>query len=115
MRVKAGKGEQRPTTLAICVNRRFGTDRPSCAGRGSVELADRVEKEIAERSLDVSVERICCFGFCREGPNMRLYPGGSIYYEVSEQDLPTIIAEMERECGTRDVDATEAALRLLGS
>jgi (2Fe-2S) ferredoxin len=115
MRVKAGKDEQQPTTLAICVNRRFNTDRPSCAGRGSKELADLLEKEIAARKLNVVVERVCCFGFCTQGPNVRLYPGGAHYYEVADDDVPAILADVERECGQRTANATEAAMRFLGS
>lgn len=115
MQVKPGKGDQRPTTLVICVNRRYATDRPSCATRGSEALADRLEKEVTGRNLDIEVERVCCFGLCRQGPNMRLYPGGPHYYEVGEDDLPAILQDIERSCGRRPAKDPLSAIHLLGS
>lgn len=102
MIVTPGKGDRRPTAVVVCVNRRFGNDRPSCAGRGSEALADALERQTGERQLAVSVERIRCFGDCTRGPAMRLYPSGPFYRCVSPDDLPEIVADLERLCGQRD-------------
>lgn len=117
MRTRPGTGGQQPTTLAICVNRRYGIDRPSCAGRGSIAIADSLEREIADQRLNVAVERVICFGYCSQGPNLRLYPGGARYLEVTPADLPAILADIDRECGRRDDgdDGDAFPVHLLGS
>jgi (2Fe-2S) ferredoxin len=92
------------TTLIVCVNRRPAGFKPSCAARGSVELADRLEAAIRERRIAIEVERICCLGHCREGPTMRFAPGGRFFLGVTEDGLPGILDEALRLCGTRGED-----------
>jgi (2Fe-2S) ferredoxin len=76
--------------LMVCINRRFGPN-PSCAGRGSVALADRLEAMVAERGLDIRIERSPCQGRCAFGPALRRLPDLEIYLQVSEGDLPRIL------------------------
>ena len=64
--------------LLVCVNRRLGLGAPSCAGRGSERLAERLEQRLAERGLNLELRRIHCFGECERGPNLRLTPGGHL-------------------------------------
>lgn len=77
--------------LMVCVNRRFGPTTPSCAGRGSVQLADRLEAMIAERGLDITIERSPCQGRCAYGPAMRRLPALEIYLQVKDSDLAAIV------------------------
>ncbi len=86
----------RPTKLAICVNKRF-SDKPSCASRGSVEIADAIEAGLAERNIAIPLERIICFGMCSQGPSMRLIPKGEFFKQVKLADVPGILDELERE------------------
>ena len=88
-----------PNTLAICVNRRL-SDKPSCGARGSVAIADAMEAGITERKLDVQVERIICFGMCTQGPSMRLVPNGDFFRQVKLEDVPKILDQLERDCGS---------------
>ncbi len=92
---------ERPTTLVICVNRRYQGDKPSCAARGSIELADRLEREIRDRSIDITLERLKCFGHCSKGPVMRLVPGGRFYFDLTEDDLDRAIETLEDLCGLK--------------
>ena len=111
-------GEQRPRTVLICVNRRFGTDQPSCAARGSVAIADALEAGVRARRIDIETERLRCFGQCPYGPNLRLAPGGSFFHRVSIEDVPRVLDDLEKACGTRTESATEKPLpplHLLGS
>ncbi|MBF0371115.1 MAG: (2Fe-2S) ferredoxin domain-containing protein [Magnetococcales bacterium] len=82
-------------TLVVCIKERM-PGRPSCKERGSPELADKLEKALAEEEIDVPVKRILCLGQCENGPNMRIAPGGAYYNHVTEEDLPEIITEMAR-------------------
>lgn len=101
---------QRPKTLAICINRRFGGDIPSCAERGSVDLADAIEKGIAQRRINTQVERMTCFGYCQKGPNMRLVPGGgSFLHGVTAGQIPAILDHLQTQCGLRDEDDKDPA------
>lgn len=85
----------RPTTLVVCVNRRLRADQPSCAARGAEGLADDLERGIAERRLDMKIERIKCLGYCQRGPNLRLAPGGPFFFAVGKDDLSTILDRLE--------------------
>jgi (2Fe-2S) ferredoxin len=80
-----------PVTLMVCVNRRFGPTTPSCAGRGSEYLADRLAGMIADRGLDIAIERSACQGRCAFGPAMRRLPQLEIFLQVTEADLPNIV------------------------
>lgn len=101
---------QRPKTLAICINRRFGGDIPSCAERGSEDLADAIEKGIAQRRINARIERLTCFGCCPKGPNMRLVPGGGPFlHGVTADQVPAILDQLATECGFRDADDKDAA------
>lgn len=84
-----------PRAVLVCVNRRLDVGAPSCAGRGSERLAACLEQRLAERGLDLPVERIHCFGECQRGPNLRLAPGGRFHHGVDESDLDALLAEIE--------------------
>ncbi len=79
------------TTLLVCINSRLAGDKPSCAGRGSEQLADALEQALVERGLAVALGRIKCFGRCHEGPNVRLAPGGRFWRGAGLRDVTAII------------------------
>ncbi|MBF0381443.1 MAG: (2Fe-2S) ferredoxin domain-containing protein [Magnetococcales bacterium] len=80
-------------SLITCIKERF-TGKPSCAGRGSVELIDDIEKEIKNRGLPVVVERVHCLGECAKGPNMRIAPGGSFFYGMNRDKIPELMESL---------------------
>ncbi len=94
-------GKTETPKFAICVNRRFGSDRPSCGTRGSVKIADAIEAGVRDRKINVIVERIVCFGMCNVGPNMRLVPGGEFHKSVNLDQVDEILSSLEAECGLR--------------
>jgi len=104
-----------PTLLMICVNRRFRMDEPSCAARGSEAVADYLEEQIRIRRIDIKIERSVCMGHCRTGPTIRLAPGGRFIHGPDEDQLPEIVDELERLCGTRSDDPDGPPVHLLGS
>lgn len=99
----------KPHTLAICVNHRFGLDKPSCGARGGTKVAAALESGIARRNINVTVERVICFGLCQKGPNLRLVPGRPFEHGVTLEDVPRILDDLERLCGTGDGNAGPAA------
>ena len=66
-----------------------------CTSSGSQRIIDRLEKEIAANGLseEVGVVKTGCFGLCALGPIMIVYPEGTFYYMVQEDDIPEIVAE----------------------
>ncbi len=95
----------KPRALAICVNRRFGLDRPSCGERGSVDIADALERAVGERRIDIRIERLECLGQCAHGPSMRIVPAGRFFLEVTMDDIPEVLGILEAACGRRGGNA----------
>ncbi len=66
-----------------------------CTSSGSQRIIDRLEKEIAAQGLseEVGVVKTGCFGLCALGPIMIVYPEGTFYSMVQEDDIPEIVTE----------------------
>ena len=66
-----------------------------CTSSGSQRIRDRLEKEIAANGLseEVGVVKTGCFGLCALGPIMIVYPEGTFYSMVQEDDIPEIVSE----------------------
>ena len=106
--------DERPTTILICVNRRFKADEPSCAARGSFAIAEGIEKGVRERGIDIVVERFICFGQCTKGPTVKLAPGDFILGTTPDM-VDGILDRLEAACGTRDEKDSGPPAHLLGS
>ena len=113
MEIYEGKGGVRPTTVVVCTNCRVRADQPSCGGRGAEVNLEALVKGIAERWIDVTVERIVCFGYCPRGPNMRIAPGGAFFFRVGPEDVPAILDRLEAACGVLPEPLDTNGLRLL--
>ena len=66
-----------------------------CGGTGSARIRERLEKEIEANGLsdEVCVVKTGCFGLCALGPIMIVYPEGTFYSMVQEEDIPEIVTE----------------------
>ena len=66
-----------------------------CTSSGSQRIRERLEKEIAVNGLseEVGVVKTGCFGLCALGPIMIVYPEGTFYSMVKEEDIPEIVSE----------------------
>ena len=106
--------QPRQNILMICINRRVRKDEPSCAGRGSEALADRLEKEIQNRGINLTVQRSTCMGHCRTGPTIRLAPGGKFYLKPSDNEIAALLDEAETLCGTTIDDNEGPPINFLG-
>lgn len=66
-----------------------------CTSSGSVKIAKRLQEEIDKNGLtdEVMVVRTGCFGLCALGPIMIVYPEGTFYSMVKEDDIAEIVSE----------------------
>ena len=66
-----------------------------CTSSGSQRIRERLEEEIAANGLseEVGVVKTGCFGLCALGPIMIVYPEGTFYSMVQEDDIPEIVSE----------------------
>lgn len=66
-----------------------------CTSSGGQRIRERLEKEITANGLseEVGVVKTGCFGLCALGPIMIVYPEGTFYSMVQEEDIPEIVSE----------------------
>ncbi|MBK5252747.1 MAG: NADH-quinone oxidoreductase subunit NuoF [Peptostreptococcaceae bacterium] len=66
-----------------------------CTSSGSDKIEARFHEEIKKNGLEkeVKVIRTGCFGLCEVGPVVVVYPEGSFYAHVKEEDAKTITEE----------------------
>ncbi len=66
-----------------------------CTSSGSVKIREKMtaELEAAGLSDEIKVVQTGCFGLCANGPIMIVYPEGTFYSKVSEDDVHEIVTE----------------------
>ncbi len=66
-----------------------------CTSSGSQKIVEALESEIKANGLDTEVQvvKTGCFGLCALGPIMIVYPEGTFYSMVKEEDIPEIVSE----------------------
>jgi (2Fe-2S) ferredoxin len=79
----------------VCTNTRPDGGKPSCGGRGGVELVAALQRAVAtspELVGAVAVTPCGCLGPCFEGPIAVAYPDGQWLAGATEADVPEIAA-----------------------
>ena len=66
-----------------------------CTSSGSKAIIEKLEQELKAQGLEkeVQVVRTGCFGLCALGPVMIIYPEGTFYSMVKEEDVAEIVSE----------------------
>ena len=66
-----------------------------CTSSGSKKILEALEREIKKHGLqnEIGIVKTGCFGLCALGPIMIVYPEGSFYSMVNEEDIPEIVSE----------------------
>jgi NADP-reducing hydrogenase subunit HndC len=66
-----------------------------CTSSGSEKIIAKLEESLAKADLaeEVRVVKTGCFGLCALGPIMIVYPEGTFYSSVREDDIPEIVEE----------------------
>ncbi len=79
-----GKGNKR--SVVIC----GGT---GCISSNSHQILNKIEELIKEKGLEdsISVNQVGCFGFCSQGPFVKIYPEDTLYHAVKIEDVEEIV------------------------
>ena len=82
--------------MLVCTNYRANPNNPSCAARGSEEIAAELQLKFKKNNILIEIEKSPCMGFCNAGPNLRFVPNGEFFHEVSATKLPEILKAAEK-------------------
>ena len=63
-----------------------------CLSSDSAAIIEEIERQIQERGLQdkVTVNKVGCFGFCSQGPFVKIFPEDTLYRGVSVKDVNEI-------------------------
>jgi (2Fe-2S) ferredoxin len=66
-----------------------------CKKRGSKAVRRALKDELRAEGMnrDVRVDSVDCLGLCKHGPNLVVYPGGTWYLGVVEDDVPEVVKQ----------------------
>jgi (2Fe-2S) ferredoxin len=66
-----------------------------CKKRGSKNVRSALKAELRAQGMhrNVRLDSVDCLGFCKHGPNLVVYPGGTWYLGVTENDVPEVVKE----------------------
>ncbi len=83
---KKFSGEDNKRHIVVC----GGT---GCLSSSSQEIIEEFERLIKEKKLEnkVTVNVVGCFGFCSQGPFVKIYPEDTLYHAVKPKDCIKII------------------------
>jgi hypothetical protein len=82
--------------VIVCVNFRANPNQPSCAARGSRELALCLQAELVSHKINIVIEHSDCLGYCDKGPNLKLAPEGRFLHYGNKQDIPAILLALKQ-------------------
>ncbi len=85
---KKVSGENGKRSIQVC----GGT---GCLANDSGPILDELKKQIKEHGLEdkIEVNQVGCFGFCSQGPFVRIYPEDTLYRTVKLEDVKQIVEE----------------------
>lgn len=80
------KGEGGKRAVMVC----GGT---GCLANNSQAILEEFQKQIKEKGLEnkVSVNHVGCFGFCSQGPFVKIFPEDTLYHKVKVNDVSQIV------------------------
>ena len=66
-----------------------------CKKRGSKTVRGTLKDELRAQGMnrDVRIDSVDCLGLCKHGPNLIIYPGGTWYLGVTENDIPELVQD----------------------
>ena len=67
---------------------------PSCPSSSSLQVLEALEREVLAQGLDddVQITTCGCMGLCDDRPVIIVYPEGTWYRKIQEEDVPEIVA-----------------------
>src|SRR5574344_25002 len=97
--------DKKSTKCVDCLDKKFsGKDGKRhvvvCGGTGclssdSQEILEKLQEEIKEKGLSDKVDAnvVGCFGFCSQGPFVKIYPEDTLYHAVKVSDVDKIVEQ----------------------
>ena len=94
---------QKVEACANCLDKKFNSKDGKraiviCGGTGclssdSASILTRFEELIKENNLEdkVTVNKVGCFGFCSQGPFVKIFPEDTLYHGVTPNDVEEIV------------------------
>ena len=66
-----------------------------CESAKSNDIFENLKKEVTAANLDADVQvvKTGCFGFCEQGPIVKILPEDGFYVQVKPEDATRIVAE----------------------
>jgi (2Fe-2S) ferredoxin len=66
-----------------------------CKKRGSKTVCGALKNELRVQGMnrDVRIDSVDCLGLCKHGPNLVVYPDGTWYLGVTEEDVPGMVEQ----------------------
>ena len=79
-------------TIFVCTNARAEGERVSC-GKAGEALCQALKDEINKRGFKgrIRAMKSGCHDFCEEGPNVMVYPDGTLNTGILPHDVPALI------------------------
>ena len=80
--------------IFVCLNSSHdGEDRPVCAAGGSEQVLKALKEEVKKRGLKGRVRALKsgCMDLCEKGPNVMIFPEGTLISGVRPQDIPDLV------------------------
>ena len=88
------KNEQVPykRMIFVCTNVDVKDGRPACGLRGGLDICDALKKEVKSRGLKGKLRALKsgCMDLCEKGPNVMVFPEGTLHSSVTEMDIPAL-------------------------
>ena len=79
----------------VCCNIREEDDRPACGLRGGEKIIEALKAEVKKRGLKGKIRALKsgCQDLCEKGPNVMIYPEGTLCSGVTPEDIPALVAK----------------------
>jgi len=79
-----------PTRLQILICGGTG-----CISSGCIDVETTLIESLAKHELtdEVSISKVGCFGFCEQGPIVKIYPDNTFYVRVEGKDVDELVIE----------------------
>jgi (2Fe-2S) ferredoxin len=79
--------------IFVCTNASHDGDRPVCSEGRSEEVLKALKEEVKKRGLKGKVRALKsgCMDLCEKGPNVMVFPEGTLHSGVSPSDVPFLV------------------------
>jgi (2Fe-2S) ferredoxin len=79
--------------IFVCTNQRTGSERLSCGEAHGLALVGEFKKQIKDLKvgLKIRANKSGCLGICDFGPTVAIYPEGTFYVGVRQEDVKEIV------------------------